>query len=149
MMNKIEFPAVYELHISTLPTEKKVEYTGKDEDNNDVERSFTTYSVNGLLMSTEYGEDRATQIRLTVDNTSRYGRLTPLALMQKMIPHLADITSGKKICLVEVDHIFAKRGDKDDIALNVLIPYLKDIKFVDATEEDLEFIETMRPLLNA
>ncbi len=57
MMNKVEFTANYEVYLKEMVKSNQIDYTTKDEEGKTESRTFKVYTLVGLLLTREFGED--------------------------------------------------------------------------------------------
>ena len=146
MMNKVEFTANYEVYLKEMVKSNQIDYTTKDEEGKTESRTFKVYTLVGLLLTREFGEDRISLLEVTVDNGGKYGRVDAVELMSQMMNHMPKLITGETIAILEVDHVLSRKSSQNKNACGVFVPYLKSIKFAEASPEDKAFINVMKPL---
>jgi hypothetical protein len=143
------------LHVPTKPLQTPRSWTEKDVDGNDVgdERRWTEEGITGVLLTNLLNPARATNVEVQIRTTQMYS-IVPTApnygdLLEAFLENKADFVSGKKLFNLETMQMprINKSGDKAGLATS-FSPVLIGFSIVDASPEDIKFIENLKSLEN-
>ena len=124
---------------------KEVDFNYKDKDGN--ERSRVTESLEAFMLGTDVP---LTVIDININkfvNGSQYRNVKLTELFGTFMKNHADLTSGKKVLLANVELIPQKNYFSQKDVINSFKPYLASYDIADATAEDTEEIETIKRIV--